>query len=211
MKTYYRLILEAVAIIGSVLFSFYIEDLRKKSDNLILKNALIVDLIETIDDDLEQLKNIQDILFKSEQSILDILNDIDKTKGTEILKSTLDDIVDPKLVSIGRHRQYLKDWDVKIFSDGSREIIATPQEIEEAAKEFEVGKQKRALQNTIRKSMSGEEARQLLQSINQGNLPSSVAGFDIVVTDSVAETAAEVTDSVAELSLIHISEPTRPY
>ena len=78
MKTYYRLILEAIAIIGSVLFSFYIEDLRKKSDNLILKNALIGDLIETIEDDLEQLKNIQDILFKSEQSILDLLNDIDK-------------------------------------------------------------------------------------------------------------------------------------
>ena len=71
MKTYYKLILEAIAIIGSVLFSFYIEDLRKKSDNLNLKNTLIGDLIETIDDDLEQLN-------KSEQSILDLLNDIDK-------------------------------------------------------------------------------------------------------------------------------------
>ena len=78
MKSYYRLILEAIAIIGSVLFSFYIEDLRQKSDNLVLKNALIGDLIDTISDDLEQLKNIQDILFKSEQSILDLLNDIDK-------------------------------------------------------------------------------------------------------------------------------------
>ena len=62
MKTYYKLLLEATAIIGSVLFSFYIEDLRKKSDNLDLKNALIEDLIDTIEDDLEQLKNIQDIL-----------------------------------------------------------------------------------------------------------------------------------------------------
>ena len=78
MKTYYKLILEATAIIGSVLFSFYIEDLRKKSDNLDLKNALIEDLIDTIEDDLKQLKNIQDILFKSEESILDLLNDIDK-------------------------------------------------------------------------------------------------------------------------------------
>ena len=65
MKTYYKLILEAVAIIGSVLFSFYIEDLRKKSDNLNLKNILIGDLIETIDDDLEQLNNIQDIYYYS--------------------------------------------------------------------------------------------------------------------------------------------------
>ena len=69
MKTYYKLILEATAIIGSVLFSFYIEDLRKKSDNLDLKNALIEDLIDTIEDDLEQLKNIQDILFKSEDNL----------------------------------------------------------------------------------------------------------------------------------------------
>ena len=86
MKTYYKLILEATAIIGSVLFSFYIEDLRKKSDNLDLKNALIEDLIDTIEDDLEQLRNIQDILFKSEESILDLLNDIDKyhTQITDI-------------------------------------------------------------------------------------------------------------------------------
>ena len=52
--------------------------MRQKSDNLVLKNALTGDLIDTIDDDLKQLKNIQDILFKSEQSILDLLNDIAK-------------------------------------------------------------------------------------------------------------------------------------
>ena len=132
-------------------------------------------------------------------SVSEILNEYtDKAKGAEILKSALDDIVDPKLVSIGRHRQYLKDWDVKIFSDGSREIIATPQELEEAAKEFKVGEQKRDLKNTIRKSMSGEEARQLLQSINQGNVPTSVAGLSVEVTESVAETTAEVTGSVAD-------------
>ena len=90
MKTYYKLILEAIAIIGSVLFSFYIEDLRKKSDNLNLKNTLIGDLIETIDDDLEQLNNIQDILFKSEQSILDLLNDIDKKKTNKEAKLRFD-------------------------------------------------------------------------------------------------------------------------
>ncbi|MFL2598080.1 MAG: hypothetical protein ACJ0P4_09375 [Flavobacteriaceae bacterium] len=83
MKSYYRLTLEAIAIIGSVLFSFYIEDLRQKSNNLVLKNALIGDLIDTIEDDLRQIKNIQDILFNSEQSILDLLNDIDK-KHTQI-------------------------------------------------------------------------------------------------------------------------------
>ena len=60
MKSYYRLTLEAIAIIGSVLFSFYIEDLRQKSNNLVLKNALIGDLIDTIEDDLRQIKNIQD-------------------------------------------------------------------------------------------------------------------------------------------------------
>ena len=133
----------------------------------------------------------------SSLSVSEILNDMNKEKGAEILKSALDDIVDSKLVSIGRHRQYLKDWDVKIFSDGSREIIATPQELEEAAKEFKEGEQKRDLQNTIRKSMSGEEARQLLKSINQGNVPTSVAGLSLEVTESVAETAAEVTESIS--------------
>ena len=68
MKTYYRLILEAIAIIGSVLFSFYIEDLRKKSDNLILKNALIGDLIETIEDDLTDQPEIYQAFFARQKT-----------------------------------------------------------------------------------------------------------------------------------------------
>ena len=63
MKTYYKLILEATAIIGSVLFSFYIEDLRKKSDNLDLKNALIEDLIDTIEDYNNTLNRIEEFEY----------------------------------------------------------------------------------------------------------------------------------------------------
>jgi hypothetical protein len=183
---------------------------QKKSQlsNAILKSVSkeqAVGLLKSLNEGEEmeavasQIGNSPTVVGFSSFSVSEILNEYtDKAKGTEILKRTLDDIVNPKLVSIGRHRQYLKDWDVKIFSDGSREIIATPQELEEAAKEFKVGEQKRDLQNTIRKSMSGEEARQLLQSINQGNVPTSVAGLSLEVTESVAETAAEVTGSVAE-------------
>ncbi|MDC3051504.1 hypothetical protein OA331_04180 [Bacteroidota bacterium] len=120
MKTYYKLILEAVAIIGSVLFSFYIEDLRKKSDNLNLKNTLIGDLIETIDDDLEQLNNIQDILFKSEQSILELLNDIDKNH------TQINDIVAiEKILSIEVGFSFFQKDGIfnELISTGSFELI----------------------------------------------------------------------------------------
>jgi len=131
-------------------------------------------------------------------SVSEILNDIDKTKGTEILKSTLDDIVDPKLVSIGKHRQYLKDWDIKVFSDGSTEIIATPQELEEAANISEVIQKESQLSNEILKSVSKEQAKELLNAINEGEEIENIASKIVEVTDSVAETTAEVTESVAE-------------
>jgi hypothetical protein len=78
MRNGLKLLLEAIAILGSVLLSFYIEDLRKSNDNLLLKNALIEDLTVSVEDDLVQLKNIQNILLESEKSILEILNDVDK-------------------------------------------------------------------------------------------------------------------------------------
>ena len=72
-----KLGLEFLIIFSSIFISFYVEDVRKVNENSLIKNELINDLISTIDDDLNQLKNVQEILENSEKLIQEILNDID--------------------------------------------------------------------------------------------------------------------------------------
>ena len=79
MRASLKYIIEGFVIFGSIFFSFYIEDLRKEDEDFITKNELVSDLIITLEDDLEQLKNLQEILLESERLILEILNDIDNS------------------------------------------------------------------------------------------------------------------------------------
>ena len=74
-----KLGLEFLVIFSSIFISFYIEDVRKVNENSLIKNELIGDLISTVEDDLNQLKNVQDILQNSEKLIQEILNDIDNS------------------------------------------------------------------------------------------------------------------------------------
>ena len=76
---YLKLGLEFLVIFSSIFISFYIEDVRKVNENFLIKNELITDLISTVEDDLNQLKNVQDILQNSEKIIQEILNDIDNS------------------------------------------------------------------------------------------------------------------------------------
>ena len=79
MKSTLKYLIEGVVIFGSIFLSFYIEDLRKENEDFVTKNELVSDLIITLEDDLGQLKNLQDILLKSERLILEVLNDIDNS------------------------------------------------------------------------------------------------------------------------------------
>ena len=115
---------------------------------MVLKNALTGDLIDTIDDDLKQLKNIQDILFKSEQSILDLLNDIDKNhtqiNDIEAIEKILSievgfsffqkDGIFNELISTGSfeliQNKELKNNLLEIFNHLKERNIATSQEID---------------------------------------------------------------------------------
>ena len=76
---YLKIGLEFLVIFSSIFISFYIEDVRKVNQNFLIKNELITDLISTVEDDLNQLKNVQDILQNSEKIIQEILNDIDNS------------------------------------------------------------------------------------------------------------------------------------
>ena len=68
--------IEGMVILFSVILSFYVEgqrDLSEKNDN---KDKLILDLINSIDEDLEQIKNINVTVSNAVQNINDIQSDI---------------------------------------------------------------------------------------------------------------------------------------
>ena len=70
-------IFQCFIIILSVFISFLFEDIRKNKENIITKNELISDLIVSLEDDLIQIDELQNILQDTEKNILEILNDID--------------------------------------------------------------------------------------------------------------------------------------
>ena len=80
--------IESIVIFLSIIVSFYIEDQRdlaqKKSD----KNKLITDLINTIDEDLEQLNYINSVVMGAVKNFNEILSDID-SKNQLITKSEI--------------------------------------------------------------------------------------------------------------------------
>ncbi len=140
--------MEFGVIFSSVFISFYLEDLRKDSNELVLKNELVSDLIITIEDDLEQLKNIQDILQNSEKLILEILNDVDnnhnqlsdietmnKILGIEVGFSFFPkDGIFNQLISTGTFEliknEELKKTLLEIFNNQKQRNYATSQEID---------------------------------------------------------------------------------
>ena len=80
--------IESIVIFFSIIVSFYIEDQRdlaqKKSD----KNKLITDLINTIDEDLEQLNYINSVVMGAVKNFNEILSDID-SKNQLMTKSEI--------------------------------------------------------------------------------------------------------------------------
>lgn len=68
--------IEGMVILFSVILSFYVEgqrDLAEKNDN---KDKLILDLINSIDEDLKQIQNINETVSNAVQNINDIQSDI---------------------------------------------------------------------------------------------------------------------------------------
>ena len=68
--------LESIVILLSVIISFYIENQRDLVSKKNEKNQLLEDLIETIEEDLKQLINIQEKTTEAVKLINEIQNDI---------------------------------------------------------------------------------------------------------------------------------------
>lgn len=77
IKNNLKYLIEGLVIIFSIFISFYLEDVRKGNEDFETKNELVGDLIVSLEDDLVQIDNLIDILRKSENNILELLNDID--------------------------------------------------------------------------------------------------------------------------------------
>ena len=65
LKVFGKYGLESIAIVGSVVFSFYLEDLRIKNEKTNYKNELVLSLKAIVDEDLISIQNIKDLQNRS--------------------------------------------------------------------------------------------------------------------------------------------------
>jgi hypothetical protein len=78
--------IESLVIFFSIILSFYIEGQRDLAQKNSDKNKLITDLINTIEEDLDQLNYINSVVMGALKDFSDILNDIE-SKNQSLSKS----------------------------------------------------------------------------------------------------------------------------
>ena len=112
--------IEVMVILFSVVLSFYVEgqrDLSEKNDN---KDKLILDLINSIDEDLEQIKNINVTVSNAVQNINDIQSDINSddtnSKKSEFISKAI-------TANVGQSFFPQKGIFNQLISTGSFELI----------------------------------------------------------------------------------------
>ena len=86
--------IQGILILVGILLSFHIEDSRIEQKNFEIKNELLSDLNRAISDDLEQIKNLKEILNSSLDSISELQDDINKNhqllSDEEVIKKLID-------------------------------------------------------------------------------------------------------------------------
>ena len=86
--------IQGILILIGILLSFHIEDSRIEQKNFEIKNELLSDLNRAISDDLEQIKNLKEILNSSLDSISELQDDINKNhqllSDEEVIKKLID-------------------------------------------------------------------------------------------------------------------------
>tara|TARA_B100001105_G_C22347214_1_gene424026 strand:- start:535 stop:1233 length:699 start_codon:yes stop_codon:yes gene_type:complete len=86
--------IQGILILIGILLSFQIEDSRIEQKNFEIKNELLSDLNRAISDDLEQIKNLKEILNSSLDSISELQDDMNKNhqllSDEEVIKKLID-------------------------------------------------------------------------------------------------------------------------
>ena len=86
--------IQGILILIGILLSFHIEESRIEQKNFEIKNELLSDLNRAISDDLEQIKNLKEILNNSLDSISELQDDMNKNhqllSDEEVIKKLID-------------------------------------------------------------------------------------------------------------------------
>ena len=77
-KSYAEYLIEGVVISLSILLSLFLGNLNESISNTEKKNNYLIDLSITLDEDINQIRNLISILNNSEDLIIELQNDIDK-------------------------------------------------------------------------------------------------------------------------------------
>ena len=75
----WRRSIELIAIVASILVSFFLEDLRQENEEVEKKNELLSDLSIVINEDLKQIQALQETLEESLTCIAQLQDDIAST------------------------------------------------------------------------------------------------------------------------------------
>tara|TARA_Y100001949_G_scaffold10819_1_gene8038 strand:- start:631 stop:1329 length:699 start_codon:yes stop_codon:yes gene_type:complete len=148
--------IQGILILIGILLSFQIEDSRIEQKNFEIKNELLSDLNRAISDDLEQIKNLKEILNSSLDSISELQDDINKNhqllSDEEVIKKLIDlnvsisffpqDGVFTELISSGSFEliksKELKSKLLEIYNHQKERNLSISDDIDVVMKDYEL-------------------------------------------------------------------------
>ncbi len=148
--------IQGILILIGILLSFQIEDSRIEQKNFEIKNELLSDLNRAISDDLEQIKNLKEILNSSLDSISELQDDMNKNhqllSDEEVIKKLIDlnvsisffpqDGIFTELISSGSF-ELIKNKDLKsklleIYNHQKERNLSISDDIDVVMKDYEL-------------------------------------------------------------------------
>ena len=148
--------IQGILILVGILLSFHIEESRIEQKNFEIKNELLSDLNRAISDDLEQIKNLKEILNSSLDSISELQDDMNKNhqllSDEEVIKKLIDlnvsisffpqDGIFTELISSGSF-ELIKNKDLKsklleIYNHQKERNLSISDDIDVVMKDYEL-------------------------------------------------------------------------
>jgi len=148
--------IQGILILIGILLSFHIEESRIEQKNFEIKNELLSDLNRAISDDLEQIKNLKEILNSSLYSISELQDDMNKNhqllSDEEVIKKLIDlnvsisffpqDGIFTELISSGSF-ELIKNKDLKsklleIYNHQKERNLSISDDIDVVMKDYEL-------------------------------------------------------------------------
>ena len=148
--------IQGILILIGILLSFHIEESRIEQKNFEIKNELLSDLNRAISDDLEQIKNLKEILNNSLDSISELQDDMNKNhqllSDEEVIKKLIDlnvsisffpqDGIFTELISSGSF-ELIKNKDLKsklleIYNHQKERNLSISDDIDVVMKDYEL-------------------------------------------------------------------------